>query len=88
MADVQVTCINKRDRENRHESITHLGGANWKWTRSQVIDSINAMSNTFYTFNDGRRADVKVVHGASGDYVRTQRDGIWTDNLLALAECV
>ena len=87
MADVQVTCINKQPRNNTHEGITHLCGSGWKWTRQQVIDSINARSNTFYTWVNGKRADVGVVHGPNGDYVRTYADGVLTDNLLALPEC-
>jgi hypothetical protein len=47
MPDVQVTCINKQPRDNPHEGITHLGGATWRWTRQQVIDSIKGRSNTF-----------------------------------------
>lgn len=87
MADVQVTCINKQPRDNPHEGITHLGGSDWKWTRQQVIDSINNKTNTFYTRVNGKRADVGVVHGPSGDYVRTYADRVWNDNLLALPEC-
>ena len=87
MADVQVTCINKIPRNNPHEGITHLGGSGWKWTRQQVVDSINAKTNTFYTLVGGRRADIGVVNGPNGPYVRTYADGVWNDNLLALAEC-
>ena len=87
MADVQVTCINKQPRNNTHEGITHLGGSDWKWTRQQVINSIKNKTNTFYTRVNGKRADVGVVHGANGDYVRTYADGVWNDNLLALLEC-
>lgn len=87
MADVQVTCINKQPRNNPHEGITHLGASGWKWTRQQVIDSINNKTNTFYTRVNGRRADVGVVHGPNGDYVRTYADQEWNDNLLALPEC-
>ena len=87
MADVRVTCINKQPRNNPHEGITHLGGSGWRWTRQQVVDSINAKTNTFYTYEAGRRADVGVVHGPNGDYVRTYANGQWTDNLLALPEC-
>ncbi len=87
MADVQVTCINKQPRDNTHEGITHLGGSNWKWPRQRVIDSINAATNTFYTYVDGKRADIAVVNGPNGQYVRTHADGKWTDNLLALNEC-
>lgn len=87
MADVQVTCINKTDRNSSHEGITHLGGSGWRWTRQQVIDSIEAKSNTFFTRVGGNRADVGVVNGTNGKYVRTHADGKWNDNLLALPEC-
>ena len=71
MADVRVTCIKKQPRNNTHEGITHLGGATWKWTRQQVIDSIKSGSNTFFTVVNGKRADVGVVNGPNGDSVRT-----------------
>lgn len=87
MADVQVTCITKPDRNNAHESITHLGGAGWYWTRQQVIASIEAKTNTFYTLVAGKRANVGVVDGQTGKYLRTYADNEWNDNLLALAEC-
>ena len=87
MPDVRIKCINKQPRENPHEGITHLGGDGWHWTRQQVVDSINTRTNTFYTFEGGTRADVAVVHGPRGDYVQTQADGKWTNNLLALPEC-
>ena len=90
MADVRVTCINKVPRDNPYEGITHLGGTGgggWRWTRQQVIDSINAKTNTFYTLVGGKRADIGVVRGPSGEYVRTYADEKWDDNLLALPEC-
>ncbi|QDC36034.1 DUF3892 domain-containing protein [Sphingobium fuliginis] len=87
MADVQVTCINKQSRNNTHEGITHLGGSGWRWTRSQVIQSIEARTNTFFTWVGGNRAEVGVVNGPNGKYVRTYADGKWNDNLLALPEC-
>lgn len=87
MADVQVTCINKQLRDSTHEGITHLGGSGWRWTRKQVIDSIEAKTNTFYTSVGGNRATVGVVDGQNGKYLRTYADGKWNDNLLALPEC-
>ena len=90
MADVQVECINKMQRASTHEGITHLGGnagGGWRWTRQQVIDSIKARTNTFYTLVSGKRADVGVINGSAGEYVRTYADGQWSDNLLALPEC-
>ncbi|MGE0093755.1 MAG: DUF3892 domain-containing protein [Alphaproteobacteria bacterium] len=87
MANVRVTCINKKDRSNTHEGITHLGGATWRWTRQEVIQSIEAGTNTFFTYEDNKRANIAVVDGPTGKYVRTHADGKWTDNLLALKEC-
>lgn len=87
MADVRVTCINKQPRNNAHEGITHLGGATWHWTRQDVINSIEAKTNTFFTLVGGNRAEVGVVNGANGKYLRTYADGKWNDNLLALPEC-
>ena len=88
MADVQVRCINKQPRNDPHEGITHLGGDQLKWTRQQVITSIEAKTNTFFTYVGGKRADVGVVNGPNGKYVRTYADGKWNDNLLALPECL
>jgi Protein of unknown function (DUF3892) len=88
MADVQVKCINKQPRNDTHEGITHLGGAGWKWTRAAVIQSIENKTNTFYTHVNGKRANVAVVDGLNGKYVRTHADNSWNDNLLALVECV
>jgi hypothetical protein len=87
MADVRVDCINKQPRHDPHEGITHLGGAGWRWPRQQVIDSIEAKANTFYTLVNGARADIGVVAGPNGKYLRTYADGKWNDNLLALPEC-
>lgn len=87
MADVQVTCINKQPRDNTHEGITHLGGSGWRWTRQQVIDSIEAKTNTFYTLVAGNRGNIGVVNGPNGKYLRTYADGKWNDNLLSLREC-
>jgi len=87
IADLRVTCINKIPRQNSHEGITHLGGATWRWTRQQVIDSIEAKSNTFHTLANSTRAEIGVIDGPNGKYLRTHADGKWNDNLLALPEC-
>ena len=92
MADVQVTCINKPHRMSPHEHITHLGNppVGWRWTREQVIASIDAKTNTFFTIDPAsrKRADIGVVREqGKAPYVRTHADGKWNDNLLALNEC-
>ncbi len=90
MADVHVSCINKQPRNSTYEGITHLGGTaagGWKWTRQEVIASIEAKTNTFYTMVNGNRGNIGVVNGTNGKYVRTYADGQWNDNLLSLPEC-
>ncbi len=77
--------------QNQHEGITHLGGGagadQWTWSRQKVINSIEDGSNTFHTFEGGKRANIGVVDGPNGKYLRTYADGQWNDNLLSLPEC-
>lgn len=92
MADAQVTCITKPNVHSTHEHITHLGNpaANWIWTREQVIESIDAKTNTFYVLDpaNGKRADIGVVReSGKAPYVRTYADGQWNNNLLSLNQC-
>jgi hypothetical protein len=92
MADVQVTCITKPHVLSRHEHITHIGNpqAGWKWTREQVIASIEARENTFFVLDPRthQRADVGVVTPAGrAKYLQTYADGDWNDNLLSLDQC-
>lgn len=87
MTEVQVTCINKQPRNSTHEGITHLGGQGWIRTREQVIALIESHTNMFFTMVLGKRAEVAVIDGANGKYLRTHADGVWNDNLLALPEC-
>ena len=87
MADVRVTCITKQDRYSAHEGITHLGGSGWYWSRAQVIASIEAKTNSFYTLVNGNRGDIGVVNGPNGKYLRTYADGRANDNLLSLSSC-
>lgn len=86
MADIQITCITKPEPQNIHEAITHVGGAGWKKTVATVIKEIEDKVNTYYTFV-GQRAEVLVVNGANGKYLRSHRDGTPNDNLLALPQC-
>lgn len=64
-----------------------FGGLWLVWPRSEVIRSIENGTNTFFTLVGGKRADVGVVSGPNGKYVRTHADGYYNDNLLALPEC-
>ena len=88
MADIQIKCVNKTPRDDTHSGITHVGNETGKWTRTQVVAWIESRAHTFYTMVGGKRANVGVVDGPSGKYLRTYADGDWNDNLLALHECV
>jgi hypothetical protein len=92
MADVQITCITKSQTNGTHEHITHVGNpsAPWKWTTAQVVESIDAKTNTFFVKDarTGKRADVAVIRPSGrAAYLRTHADGEWNDNLLAQPQC-
>jgi hypothetical protein len=90
---VRITCINKNDRNNPYERITHIGGVNadgskWKMTQQDAIKAINEGKFTFHvSVND---KDVKVIVARSrfnNDYLKTEADGDEPNNLLSLPEC-
>ena len=92
MADCQITCITKPDVQSSHEHITHVGNprAKWVWPREQVIQSIEAGTNTFFVLDPatGKRSDVGVVRPSGRlPYLRTYADGDWNNNLLSLTRC-
>jgi hypothetical protein len=92
MPDVQVTCITKPHPQSPHEHITHLGNPDvpWKWTREQVITSIDAGTNTSFVIDpyNRKRSNVAVVRPSGrAPYLRTHADGDWNDNLLSLRQC-
>lgn len=87
MTDIRVTCVTKPDRTSPHEHITHLGGRNGYWAVQDVISSIQNGTNTFYTYEGGKRADIGVNERNGRKFVQTYADGYWTNNLLALDMC-
>ena len=93
MTNYQIDCINKPDRDNRHERITHAGGpqadgSRWKAPVADIIRWIEAKEHSFYTQEGGRTAWVGVRTSATGHkFIQTHADGQWSDNLLALQEC-
>jgi hypothetical protein len=92
--DVQVHCINKPDRNNHHERIQNIGGANadgtrWKLGEDQAIAYIKAGTYTFYTNVNNVRANVRIAHHAllGREYLTTHPDDYRYNNLLYLPEC-
>lgn len=95
---IRITCINKDggNHENPHAAISDLGwiedgtNASGKFTRLKMYDWIKNQKGAAYVRDaNGNIAWVGTAETAQGTkYVRTYRDSTWTDNLLALKECV
>jgi Protein of unknown function (DUF3892) len=89
----EIQCINKSERPNPHERITHVGGVSngqrWKITQQEAIQRIEDGKWTFYVTRGGRTVDVQVVSGSRWHhkYLKTVADGEQPDNLLSLPEC-
>src|SRR5258708_37780889 len=88
MAEAQVTCITKPHPQSPHEHITHVGNpkAGWTWPREQVVQSIDAKSNSFFVLDPktGKRANIGVVRAARHDpQFRPYAHGVLDGNLLA-----
>lgn len=90
---VRITCINKSDRYNAHESITSIGGVNpdgnrWKRSQQQAVADIENGTYQYYVLVNGSAVNVIVAKSASGNkYIKTTADGEQPNNLLSLPEC-
>lgn len=90
---VQIQCVNKTDRYNPHERISHVGGVNadktrWKLTQEQAIQGIESGQWRFYVSAGGHSVWVVVAVSQFGNkYLKTEADGDQPDNLLSLPEC-
>jgi len=89
MGRYQVTCVNKRGSHyNPHERIEYIGQqGNWKIPEDSAIRRIESGQDSFYTFVNGRQAEVIVATHNGRKYLKTDADGYSPNNLLALPEC-
>jgi hypothetical protein len=88
----QIGCINKSDRYNPHEPITHIGGnagGGWRITQEEAIVLIETRQWDFWVKPpDADSVWVIVAVSRFGNkYLKTTSDGEQPNNLLSLPEC-
>lgn len=70
--------------------ITALCNPGETWSprlKEDVIDDIESKLHTYYVEEAGGRADVQVVHGENGKYLRSTADSTSKNNLDNLPGC-
>ena len=84
MADRRV----KQTGKDRDGDITRLCGDWGSVSKSQAIIDIEARTHSYYVQDYlSRRADVQVVNGPTGKYLRTDPNSSCADNLDNLPNC-
>ena len=90
---VEVKCINKEDRQNPWERITHIWWVNndlnkWKLTQEKAIEYIKSWKYSFYVNVWWDRVDIIVSRSRFwNEYIKTESDWDEPSNLLSLPEC-
>lgn len=80
MADRRVT----HSRKNRDGDITAIGTPGQYWSpraKADAISDIELRIHTYYVQWPEKRTEIRVVDGATGKYLRTDRDNTTRNNL-------
>ena len=85
--DRQVTCINKTNRTDPHERISHIGGSGWRETEATAISQIEGGTHKYWASGGGKSVWIIVASRNGRKYLKTENDGVSPDNLLSLSEC-
>lgn len=84
MSDRRVT----RTGKDKDGDITSLCGSWGSATKAAAISDIEKATHSYYVQDARyRRADVHVVNGATGKYLRTDPNSACSDNLDTLPDC-
>ncbi len=89
----EVTCITKPNRYSPVERIEEIGGVlsdgrRWKLSEDDAIAAIKQGKWGFYVLQQGRRVNVIISRSAAGrEYLKTESDGVYGNNLLSLTSC-
>lgn len=90
---VEVRCINKENRYNAYERITHIWWLNndwtkWRITQKEAISYIKKKEIFFYVNIWWDKVNVIVAKSRFwNEYIRTENDWDEPNNLLSLPEC-
>lgn len=86
MADRAVT----RARHDGDGDVIAIGNPEAGWSprmKADAIYDIESGAHTYYVPWTSGRTEIRVVHGAYGKYLRTDRDNTERNNLDDLDEC-
>lgn len=86
MADRAV----RKTGKDKDGDITSLCDDGVSWSPRRKADAISDIKNGVHTYHvpwKSGRTEIRVVNGAHGDYLRTDRDNTEKNNLLDLPDC-
>ena len=89
----EIKCINKEDRNNPYERITHIWWVNSKWkyrkiTQQEAVKYIDSWDYKFFVNIWWNKVNVITEESRFGNrYIKTESDDKEPNNLLSLPEC-